>query len=93
MADPEVREFLRKFVRIRLWTDQRANAGENERIKNEIYDYKGLPLYIFLTRDGKEAARLPSSLTNALPSARDFLDAFHKTLQASTRFHESVKDR
>ena len=73
-------------MRIRLWTDRGAEEKKkNRKLLNDVYKFEGLPLYVFLTPDGREVARLPSSLESALPSMREFLDAFRKTEEQSLK--------
>lgn len=88
MNKPEVQAYLKKFVRIKLYTDRKTDDNvRNRKILNEVYKYNGLPLYVFLTPDGKEVARLPKSVTDTLPSVQDFVQAFRqaeeKTLSLS----------
>lgn len=84
LNQPEVQAYLQKFVRIRLYTDRKTEDNKhNRKILNEVYKFNGLPLYVFLTPDGKEVARLPMNVTDTLPSVKDFLDAFEKTTLAS----------
>jgi hypothetical protein len=70
---------LEGFVKLKLYTDRRTEDNvKNKKIKEEVYKSNWLPLYVFLTPDGKEVARLPKSLEDPLPSAQDFIEALRK---------------
>jgi thiol:disulfide interchange protein len=75
----EIEAYLERFTRIRLWTDrQTAEDKKNQKLLLNTFKFNGLPLYVFMTPDGKEVARLPKSVKDALPTAAQFIEAFQK---------------
>lgn len=81
MQAPEFRAWAKKFVMVRLETMRRTDeARRNLAILRERYRHGGVPLYVFLTPEGREVERLPKS---GEPSLAEFLEAFQKTWEAS----------
>jgi hypothetical protein len=57
---PEIEERLRKFVKVRLWTNDPAPAarsGEWREMLEKRFGTSGIPLYVGLSPDGKELFR------------------------------------
>lgn len=49
---PEIEERLRRFVKVRLWTndkDPAARSGEWRRLLEERFGTSGIPLYVILS--------------------------------------------
>jgi hypothetical protein len=64
---------------MKLYTDRRTPDNvKNKKIKEETYKTNWLPLYVFLTPDGKEVARLPKDLDAPIPTPKDFIEALQK---------------
>jgi thiol:disulfide interchange protein len=57
-----VQQELDKFLKIKLYTDDKKTGSKNTRIQLERYNSTALPLYVILTPDGKEVSRLNKAL-------------------------------
>jgi hypothetical protein len=69
---------------VKLYTDKNEEPFlSNRKLMEETYRSDFLPTYLFLTPEGKEIARLPR-LISVIPSPSDFVEAFRKTLDATT---------
>lgn len=82
LTKPEVQAELDRFVKVRLYTDrQTADNIRNRDFQLKRFGTAALPLYVFLTPEGREITRLPKA---GLPGAQDFLTAFKRTLEETT---------
>ncbi len=76
---PVVQQELDKFLRVKLYTDDKKTGKKNTQIQQDIYNSTALPLYVILTPDGKEVARLNKALFDAEKFAAFLRDGFEKT--------------
>jgi hypothetical protein len=79
LSHPEVEAVLREFVFAELYTDDGAAKEENARLMRERFGSVALPLYLVLSPEGKELARL--ELETGLASRAEFI-AFLRQGQA-----------
>ena len=76
---PQVRRELDKFIMVSLYTDDPKTGEKNTRIQEEKYNSTALPLYVILSPDGREVARLNKALFNADKFAEFLRDGYAKT--------------
>jgi thiol:disulfide interchange protein DsbD len=70
--EPEVAEALKKFVRVRLYTDGGPRGQENQDFQVARFGDAALPLYVIMSADDKELARF-AGMTRDVKSYLDFL--------------------
>jgi thioredoxin-related protein len=73
---PEVHELLKKFVRVRLYTDDRETeelkqqSQKNRELLQSRYNSAALPFYAMLSSDGKDIANFPAMTRDPKQFAR-----------------------
>jgi hypothetical protein len=73
---PEVSELLKKYVRVRLYTDGRKTdemkrqSQQNRELQQSRYNTAALPFYAILSSDGKDIANFPAMTRDPRQFAR-----------------------
>lgn len=73
---PEMQELLKKFVRVRLYTDGRKTeemkqrSQKNRELLQSRYNSAALPFYAILTSEGKDTAYFPAMTRDPKQFAR-----------------------
>jgi hypothetical protein len=80
LAQPDVRAVLQEFVFAELYTDKGPHKDENKKLQDERFNSVALPLYLVLSPDGKELARL--ELNTGLATKETFIDFLRKGQKA-----------
>jgi len=70
--EPEVAEALKKFVRVRLYTDGGSHGQQNQDFQVARFGDAALPLYVIMSADDKEIARF-AGMTRDVKAYLEFL--------------------
>ena len=80
LAQADVKAVLRDFVFAELYTDVGPYKLDNKKLQDERFNSVALPLYLVLSPDGRELARL--ELNTGLASRETFIDFLRKGQKA-----------